>query len=122
MFNKIKEYREYRKNKKAVKRELVAIASNTFPLVSKTTANALKFVNFATHVMEECNSLGSEELANKLQEIINDTIKILADKFETDESRLFEIMQYIATLSKEDIQKIIVSSQVETLHTEENND
>ena len=72
--------------------------------------------------MEECNSLGSEELANKLQEIINDTIKILADKFETDESRLFEIMQYIATLSKEDIQKIIVSSQVETLHTEENND
>lgn len=122
MFNKIKEYREYRKNKKAVKRELVAIASNTLPLVSKTTGNALKFVNFATHVMEECNNLGSEELANRLQEIINDSVKTFVDKFETDESRLFEIIQYIATLNKEDIQKIIVNAQVETLHTKENND
>lgn len=119
---KIRKYREYRKNKKAVKRELVAIASNTLPLVSKTTGNALKFVNFVTHIIEECNNLSGEELANRLQEIINDSVKTFADKFETDESRLFEIVQYIATLSKEDIQKIIVSAQVETLHTEENND
>ena len=118
MFNKFKEYREYRRNKKIVKKEFIALASDVLPLMSKITGNALQFINFATYVMNECNTLSGEDLANRLQEIINDSIKTFADKFETDETRLYEIIQYIATLDKNDIQKIITEAQVETLHTE----
>ena len=119
MFNKFKEYREYRRNKKVVKKEFITLASDVLPLMSKITGNALQFINFATYVMNECNTLSGEDLANRLQEIINDSIKTFADKFETDETRLYEIIQYIATLDKDDIQKIITEAQVETLHTED---
>lgn len=119
MFNKFKEYREYRRNKKVVKKEFITLASDVLPLMSKITGNALQFINFATYVMNECNTLSGEDLANRLQGIINDSIKTFADKFETDETRLYEIIQYIATLDKDDIQKIITEAQVETLHTED---
>ena len=119
MFNKFKEYMEYRRNKKVVKNELISLASTTLPLVSKVTGNALQLINFATYVMNECNTLSGEDLANRLQEIINDSVKIFADKFETDDARLYEIIQYIATLDKDDIQKIITEAQIETLHTKD---
>lgn len=119
MFNKFKEYREYRRNKKVIKKEFVALASDILPLMSKVAGNALQFINFATYVMNECNTLSGEDLANRLQEIINDSVKTFADKFETDDARLYEIVQYIATLDKNDIQKIITDAQIETLHTED---
>ena len=119
MLNKIKEYREYRKNIKTTKKAIAKLGSTALPLIATTSENALKFVQFATHVMNECKGLDGEELADKLQDIIMDAVKVLADKFETDETRLFEIAQYIATLNKEDIQKIISHAQVETLHIED---
>ena len=111
MIKKIKDYIEYRKNLRAVKKELVKAAATTLPLVSKTASNALRLVNFATYVMEECAKLGGDNLADRLQEIISDAIKTFAAKFETDESSLFETVQYIARMSPEEIRKVALSAQ-----------
>lgn len=119
MFNKIKEYLEYRKNKKIVEKELAKIAANTLPIISKASTNTLKFVNFITYVLDECNKLGGEDLVNRLQEIMTETINTFADKFETDETRLFEIVKYIANMSPDEIKKIIINAQVETLYDKE---
>lgn len=116
MFKKIKEYLEYRKNKKIAKKELAKIVATTLPIISKASTNTLKFVNFITYVLNECNKLGGEDLANKLQEIILEVVKTFADKFETDETRLFEIVKYIANLTPDEIKKIIINAQVETLY------
>ena len=116
MFKKIKEYLEYRKNKKIVEKELTRIAVTTLPIIGKTSANALKFINFITYVLNECDKLGGEDLANRLQEIILEVVKTFADKFETDETRLFEIVKYIANMNPDEIKKIIINAQVETLY------
>lgn len=112
MFGKIKEYFTYRKNLKMIKRELTEVAANTLPLISTTTSNALDFVNFLTHVADECNKLSGKEL-------ISTIIREIADKLETDETRIYEILQYISTLSKEDMRKIVIHAQVETLPTKD---
>ena len=116
MITKFKEYLEYRKNKKIAKRELTRIAVTILPVIGKTSANALKFINFITYVLNECDKLGGEDLANRLQEIILEAVKTFADKFETDETRLFEIVKYIANMSPNKIKKTIVNAQVETLY------
>lgn len=119
MFNQIKEYLEYRKNKKIAKKELTKIAATTLPIISKASTNTLKFVNFITYVLNECDKLGGEDLANRLQEIILEVVKTFADKFETDETRLFEIVKYIANMNPDEIKKIIINAQVETLYDKE---
>lgn len=122
MFKRMKEYREYRNNMRVAKREFAKLASTSLPLISLTSANALKFVQFVTKVMNECNDFADEELLDRLETITHDTVSVFADKFEVDEPRLFEILQYISTLSTEDLRKIVVDATVETLHTGDNND
>ena len=115
MIKRIKEYFEYKRNLKKVKREIVKLGSTTLPLANLITSNALDLVNFATKVINECGNLEGDKLLDRLQSIIKDSISVFANKFETDEERLFEIVKYIATLDKSDIQKIITDAQVETL-------
>lgn len=76
---KIREYLEYRRNKKLAKREMTKIASTTLP-------------------------------------VINEAVM----KFQEDNGRIFEIISYIATLSPEEIQKILVHAMVETIHADSN--
>lgn len=115
MIKRIKEYFEYKRNLKKVKREIIRLGSTTLPLANLITSNALDLVNFATKIINECGNLEGDKLLDRLQSIIKDSISIFANKFETDEERLFEIVKYIATLDKSDIQKIITDAQVETL-------
>lgn len=70
MIKTIKEYLEYRKNMRIIKRELIKITAAALPLVRE-----------------------------------------IADK----NSRIIKIFTYIADLSPEDIQKILVHSMVETM-------
>lgn len=112
MFGKIKEYFTYRKNIKTVKRELVQTAANTLPFFTKTTLEVLDFVNFISHVTSECNKMEGQEL-------ISAVIGEIADKLETDETRIFEIIQYIFTLDIQDLKEIVTKAQVETLDTED---
>lgn len=116
MIKKVKEYFEYKKNLRTVKRNIIKFGSTALPLVNLITKNALDLINFATRVLDECNNLKEDELLDRLQSIIKESTSVLADKFETDEARLFEIVKYIVTLDKADIQKIITDAQVETLN------
>ena len=110
MFGKVKRYFKYRKNVKTVKRELAQTAANTLLLFTKTTSGALDFVNFISHVAGECGKLEGQEL-------ISAVIGEIADKLETDETRVFEIIQYIFTLDIKDLKEIVTKAQVETLDT-----
>ena len=102
-----REYFEYRKNRKAAKREM-----------AKTMATALPVVN---GLVEESTIIG--ELFKKLvvasknvktEELYPLIISELANAFKTNESRLIETLTYMATLSPEDMQKILVHSVVES--------
>ena len=108
MFGKIKEYFIYRKNVNTVKGELAESAANILPLFAKTTSEALDLVNFMSHVASECGKLEGQEL-------ISAVTGGIADKLETDETRVFEIIQYIFTLDIKDLNKIVTKAQVETL-------
>lgn len=110
MFRKIKGYFTYKKNVRTVKRELAQTAANTLPLFTKATSEALDFVNFISHVANECGKLEGQEL-------ISAVTGEIADKLETDEKRVFEIIQYIFTLDAKDLKEIVTKAQVETLDT-----
>lgn len=109
MFKKIKKYLEYRHNKKHVKQELVHVCTTVMQLFSTASSQGLNLISFAVNVMNECKELSGEKLVAAL-------VTALAEKLETEEPRIYELIQYIAALSKEDIQKIITHAQVETLH------
>lgn len=110
MFGKVKGYFTYRKNIKTVKRELAQAAANTLPLFTKTTSEVLDFTNFVSHLISECGKMEGQELVSAV-------IRRIADKLETDETRIFEIIQYILTLDIQDLKEIITKAQVETFDT-----
>lgn len=110
MFGKIKEYFTYRKNIKTVKRELVQTAANTLPFFTKTTSEVLDFTNFVSHLISECGKMEGQELVSAVTSGI-------ADKLETDEARVFEIIQYIFTLDVQDLREIVTKAQAETFDT-----
>lgn len=111
MFNKIKEYLEYRKNKRIAKMELMQMLSTTLPSIrefAETKANTLEMIKhtaLATKGME-----GSE--------LVNSVIDSVANMFSINHEKFIEIGSYIVRLSPSDIQKIIVHSMVETLDTD----
>lgn len=105
---KINEWIEYRKNKKTAKREIAKIMAVTLPTINSVTSNATDIVKVFVSVTESCKNTPQEEL-------ISTVITTIADKFEEDESRVYEIVKYIATLSPSDIQKVLVDATVETM-------
>lgn len=109
MFTKIKSYFEYRKNKKIAKREITAIAATTLPLIRNFTTKSADILKFVVKLSEESKNVKGEELFQML-------LSELADVLDTNENRIIEIASYIATLSAQDIQKIITHSVVETIH------
>lgn len=109
MSHKIKEYITYKRNHKAVKRELTQIGASTLPLITNTATQGLNIVNFVIHIMNECSNLGEEKLIAAI-------IKELADKLETDEPRLYEIIQYLSRLDVADLKKVVTNAQMETMH------
>ncbi len=114
MFIKIKRYFIYRKNIKTIKRELAQTIANTLPLISKATSDAKSIIDFASHIINECGKLNGQELISAIA-------SELANKLETDETRIFQIIQYIFTMDIEDIKKIIINAQIESLDIETDN-
>lgn len=114
-----KAYKKYKKNMKKVKYELVDTMVNVFPIMNTISSDGLKMLNFFKYAMGELKSLEGAELADRTQALITDSIKTFADKFETDESRLFEITNYIVNLSPKEIQGIISHAIVETMDKKE---
>ena len=105
---KLNEYIEYRKNKKIAKREIAKIMATTLPTINSVTSNATDIAKVFVSVTESCKNTPQDEL-------VSTVITAIADKFEEDESRIYEIVKYIATLSPSNIQKVLVDATVETM-------
>ena len=108
MINRIKEYFEYRKNKKIAKKELAKIAATTLPVIREISNKGTDIAKFVVKLTNETKNIKGERLV-KL--VLNEVSTAL----QTDNERIIQIGQYMANLSPEDIQKILVHSIVETL-------
>lgn len=111
MTNKFKKYLEYRRNKKIAKRELAKMAAITLPVVSEVSKKGTDIANFIINLANATKEVDGEKLVGM-------TLNELSSALQTNNSRLIEILQYIVSLSPEDMQKIIVHSVVETMDTE----
>lgn len=106
MFKKIKEYFNYRKNKKIAKRAITNTIATTLSFVNKFTDNKSDTVDFFYKLVESSKEIGGEALVTMvLGEIV--------DKFALDNEKLINLVQNIASLSPEDISKIVSYSMVD---------
>jgi len=108
MINKIKEYLEYIKNKKIVKREIAKMAATTLPVIRETSNKVTDIAKFLVKLTNETKSIKGE----KLVEIV---LNEISTALQTDNNRIIEILTYMASLQPEDIQKIVIHSMVETM-------
>ena len=108
MFENIKANKEYRRNKKIAKRELVKIMTNTLPTVNKITVKGVDVLNFVNKTIEASKNVSGEE-------VIKIILSNLAEVLKTNESRIVEIFTYMASLSPEDREKIISHSVINTM-------
>lgn len=111
MINKFREYLEYRRNKKIAKRELVKMVTTTLPVVSEVSAKGADITKFIINLANATKNVDGEKLVEM-------TLNEVSAALQTSNNRLIEILTYIASLSHEDIQKIVVHSVVETMDTD----
>ena len=111
MIKRIKEYLEYRKNKKIAKRELVKIAATTLPVIRKVSDKGADIVKFIVKFTNETKNVEGERL---VEMVLNE----VSNALQTDNNRIIEILSYMANLSPQDIQKVLVHSAVETMPTD----
>ena len=111
MINRIKEYFEYRKNKKIAKREFTKMADTTLPIVREVSDKGTDIAKFVVKLTNETKNIKGEKL---VELVLNE----LSTALQTDNNRIIEILTYMASLSPQDIQKILVHSIVETMPTD----
>ena len=114
MIKKIREYVEYRKNKKIVKRELAKMGATVLPVVRTVSTKGTDIVKFVVKLTNETKNVDGERLVSM---VLNEVSTAL----QTDNNRIIEILTYMASLSPEDIKKILVHSMVETMPKEKEN-
>lgn len=107
MFNKIRKYLEYRKNKKIIKKELAAIGASFLPIVANAGNVTSNFMSFITKISIELSNIHGETFFELLLNELSDLLK-------TDNERLLEILSYIAQLSPKEIQAVISDAIVNT--------
>ena len=111
MINRIKEYFEYRKNKKIAKREFAKMVATTLPVIRKVSDKGADIVKFIVKLTNETKNVEGEKL---VEMVLNEVSTAL----QTDNNRIIEILTYMASLSPQDIQKVLVHSAVETMPTD----
>ena len=111
MFKRIKEYLEYRKNKKIAKREIVKMAATTLPVIREVSDKGNDIVKFVVKLTNETKNIKGERL---VELVLNE----LSTALQTDNNRIIEILTYMASLSPQDIQKVLVHSVVDTMPTD----
>ena len=105
---KIKEYIEYRRNKKIAKRELAKMAATALPVIREVSDKGTDIAKFVVKLTNETKNIKGEKL---VELVLNE----LSTALHTDNNRIIEILTYMASLSPEDIQKVLVHSITETL-------
>lgn len=108
MIKRIKEYLEYRRNKRIAKRELAKMAATTLPAVREITSKGTDIAKFVVKLTNETKNIKGERL---VELVLNEVSTAL----QTDNNRIIEILTYMASLSPLDIQKVLVHSMVETM-------
>ena len=108
MINRIKDYLEYRRNKKIAKREIAKIAATTLPVVREVSGKSADIAKFVVRLVNETKDINGDEL-------VKIVISNIADVLKTSDNCLIEIVTYMASLSPEDIQKVLVHSMVQTM-------
>ena len=111
MIKRIKEYLEYRKNKKIAKRELAKMAATTLPVIREVSDKGIDIAKFVVKLTNETKNIKGERL---IELVLNE----VSNALQTDNNRIIEILSYMANLSPQDIQKVLVHSAVETMPTE----
>ena len=111
MINRIKECLEYRRNKRIAKRELAKMAATTLPIVREVSDKGTDIAKFVVKLTNETKNIKGEKL---VELVLNEVSTAL----QTDNNRIIEILTYMASLSPQDIQKILVHSVAETIHTD----
>lgn len=106
MIRKIKECLEYRKNKKIAKREIVRMAATTLPVIREVSDKGTNIAKFIIKLTNDTKNIDGEKL---VEMVLSEVSTVL----QTDNERLIEIFTYMASLSPQDIQKILVHSMVE---------
>ena len=111
MINRIKEYFEYRRNKKIAKRELAKMAATTLPVIREVSDKGTDIAKFVVKLTNETKNIKGERL---IELVLNE----LSVALQADNNRIIEILTYMSSLSPEDIQKVLVHSVVETMPTD----
>ena len=111
MIKRIKEYLEYRKNKKIAKRELAKMAATTLPVIREVSDKGTDIAKFIVKLTNETKNIKGERLVEMVLNEVSAALK-------TDNNRIIEILTYMASLSPQDIQKVLVHSAVETMPTD----
>ena len=111
MIKRIKEYLEYRKNKKIAKREFAKMVATTLPVIRKVSDKGADIVKFIVKLTNESKNVEGERLVGMVLNEVSAALK-------TDNNRIIEILTYMASLSPQDIQKVLVHSAVETMPTD----
>ena len=111
MIKRIKEYLEYRKNKKIAKREFAKMAATTLPVIRTVSDKGADIVKFIVKLTNETKNVEGERLVEMVLNEVSTALK-------TDNNRIIEILTYMASLSPQDIQKVLVHSAVETMPTD----
>lgn len=104
----IKDYLEYRRNKKIAKREIAKIAATTLPVVREVSDKSADIAKFVLKLINETKEINGEEF-------VKIVIGNIADVLKTSDNRLINIITYMASLSPEEIQKLLVHSMVSTM-------
>ncbi len=105
---KIKEFLEYRRNKKIAKKELARMAATTLPVIREVSDKGTNIVKFVVKLANETKNIKGEKL---IQMVLDE----LSTALQTDNERIIEILSYMANLQPSEIQKILVHSMVETM-------
>ena len=111
MINRIKEYFEYRKNKKITKREFAKMAATTLPVIREVSDKGTDIAKFVVKLTNESKNVEGERLVGMVLNEISAALK-------TDNNRIIEILTYMSSLSPQDIQNVLVHSAVETMPTD----
>ena len=86
MINKIKEYLEYRRNKKIAKRELAKLGATALPIILQTVTQSADIMNFITRLVKEVENVGADEFIKIVrEEIVSYIVDNIPDKDKSDE-------------------------------------
>ena len=108
MIERIKNYLEYRRNKKIAKRELAKMAAAVLPAVRTVSDKGAEIVQFIVKLTDETKNVNGERL---IEMVLGEA----AEALQVDSSRIAEVLTYMANLKPEDVQRILVHSVGETV-------